>query len=158
MIFFSGDVAREKISKICGHFGATLYKYPETSEHGEMLTEVIKRIAESDEVMASGDSVLRGVLGAAAAAYPGWDYEVKKEKMVFDTLNMCEFDIKRHVFVAEGWVPKRDVDKVRRPLLPPLLPPPTPTQLPPTLPCPPPSHPLSPFPPPSRRSTPPSTR
>ena len=55
MIFFSGDVAREKISKICGHFGATLYKYPETSEHGEMLTEVIKRIAESDEVMASGE-------------------------------------------------------------------------------------------------------
>ena len=128
MIFFSGDVAREKISKICGHFGATLYKYPETSEHGEMLTEVIKRIAESDEVMASGDSVLRGVLSAAAAAYPGWDYEVKKEKMVFDTLNMCEFDIKRHVFVAEGWVPKRDVDKYE-----PVVPP-TPTKL--HLPCP----------------------
>lgn len=156
MIFFSGDVAREKISKICGHFGATLYKYPETSEHGEMLTEVIKRIAESDEVMASGDSVLRGVLSAAAAAYPGWDYEVKKEKMVFDTLNMCEFDIKRHVFVAEGWVPKRDVDKVRRPASPPPCPPPPPIT--PTLPCPTHRSPPLPLPPPSRRSTPPSTR
>ena len=27
--------------------------------------------------------------------------------MIFDTLNMCEFDIKRHVFVAEGWVPSK---------------------------------------------------
>jgi len=24
--------------------------------------------------------------------------------MVFDALNKCEFDIKRHVFIAEGWV------------------------------------------------------
>ena len=118
-----------------------------------MLTEVIKRIAESDEVMASGDSVLRGVLSAAAAAYPGWDYEVKKEKMVFDTLNMCEFDIKRHVFVAEGWVPKRDVDKVRRP---PArrspAPSPTPHPAPPISPA------VSPPLPPLARSTPPSTR
>ena len=157
MIFFSGDVAREKISKICGHFGATLYKYPETSEHGEMLTEVIKRIAESDEVMASGDSVLRGVLSAAAAAYPGWDYEVKKEKMVFDTLNMCEFDIKRHVFVAEGWVPKRDVDKVAAPPpAPSRAVPPTPAHLP-HPPLPPAVSPPLPLPP-LARSTPPSTR
>ena len=32
--------------------------------------------------------------------------------MIFDTLNMCEFDIKRHVFVAEGWVPIKDYENV----------------------------------------------
>ena len=32
--------------------------------------------------------------------------------MVFDTLNMCEFDIKRHVFVAEGWVPTKLYEQV----------------------------------------------
>jgi len=37
---------------------------------------------------------------------------VTKEKMVYDALNMCEFDIKRHVFIAEGWVPVKDYDSV----------------------------------------------
>ena len=106
MIFFAGDVLREKISKIASYFGAGLYKYPELStDHAEMMAEVDRRIAESSEVMARGNDVMRDILSTVAATYPTWNFVVAKEKMSYDALNMCEFDIKRHVFIAEMWVP-----------------------------------------------------
>jgi len=52
------------------------------------------------------------LLGRVAVTFATWNFVVKKDKMVFDTLNICEFDIKRHVFVAVGWVPSRQYDEV----------------------------------------------
>ena len=107
MIFFAGDVLREKVSKIASYFGASLYTFPElTVDHDEMVIEVQKRLYESEEVMARGDQVMRDVLHAVAATFGTWSYAVNREKMCYDALNMCEFDIKRHVFIAEAWVPK----------------------------------------------------
>ena len=105
-LLFAGEVLREKISKIASYFGAGLYKYPELStDHAEMMAEVDRRIAESSEVMARGNDVMRDILITVAATYPTWNFVVAKEKMSYDALNMCEFDIKRHVFIAEMWVP-----------------------------------------------------
>ena len=43
MVFFAGDVLRDKISKICTYFGATLYRYPDSGvEHAEMSIQVKK--------------------------------------------------------------------------------------------------------------------
>jgi V-type H+-transporting ATPase subunit a len=117
MIFFAGDVLREKISKICTYFGAALYKFPEgTTDHQEMKIEVEKRLEESLMVMERGSAVLRNVLDQVAKKYATWAFVVNKEKMVFDALNMCEFDIKRHVFIAEAWVPKKEYSVVEKAL------------------------------------------
>ena len=44
MVFFAGDVLRDKISKICTYFGATLYRYPDSGvEHAEMSIQVKKQ-------------------------------------------------------------------------------------------------------------------
>ena len=113
MIFFSGDVLREKISKICSYFGATLYKFPDRLvEQAEMLLEVEKRIVESDTVRLSGDAVFCQALDSVAEVYGTWRTAVIKEKMVFNALNQCEFDLKRHVFILEGWVPCDQFDDV----------------------------------------------
>ena len=106
MVLFAGEVMRDKISKICSYFGATLYKFPEAAEDlAAMSHEVEMRLGESEEILSKGAQVINELLLAFAANYQTWNFVVQKEKMVFDTLNMCEFDIKRHVFVAEGWVP-----------------------------------------------------
>ena len=113
MVFFAGDVLRDKISKICSYFGATLYKFPEvTSEQDSMMHEVEKRLAESEEVRDRGEGVFYDTLLSIGATYGTWSTVVTKEKMVFDALNMCEFDIKRHVFIAEGWVPADQYETV----------------------------------------------
>lgn len=113
MVFFAGDVLREKVSKICTYFGATLYRYPDAhSEHAEMCIQVESRLAESEEVLSRANKILMDTLERVAACFGSWSHSVAKEKMIFDALNKCEFDIKRHVFVAEGWTPKMSYDEV----------------------------------------------
>ena len=70
------------------------------------------RLQESEVVRENGEAVLMNALMVAASTFSTWNYIVTKEKMVYDALNMCEFDIKRHVFIAEGWVPVKDYDEV----------------------------------------------
>lgn len=105
MVFFTGGVVGDKVSKIATYFGATLYRYPEAPiEHAEMVLEVQKRLAESSEVLGRAKAISHQTLKGAANELTSWMHVVGKEKMVFDALNKCEFDIKRHVFIAEGWV------------------------------------------------------
>jgi len=118
MVLFAGEFMRDKISKICSYFGAGLYKYPaDNDEREEMMAEVRLRMEESRTVLETGDSVFLSTLQGIAASYGAWLYVVTKEKMVYDALNMCEFDIKRHVFIAEGWVPAKEYDDVVRALM-----------------------------------------
>jgi len=113
MIFFAGDVLREKVSKISSYFGANLYKFPEvTHDYLEMKGEVNRRLFESKEVMTRGDMLMRNVLVSVGVAFPTWSYVCDKQKMSYDALNKCEFDIKRHVFIAEVWVPKSRFSEV----------------------------------------------
>jgi len=113
MVLFAGEVLKDKVSKICSYFGGSLYKYPTLdNEHREMSAEVERRIVESGEILARGNNVLSELLTNFSNVFGTWQYVVSKEKMVFDALNMCEFDIKRHVFIAEGWVPKREYESL----------------------------------------------
>ena len=90
MVFFAGEVLKDKISKISSYFGAGLYKFPETTpDHDEMTAEVARRIGESQEVIDRGTEVMRELLVAVGVSYPTWSYVCAKEKMSYDALNMC---------------------------------------------------------------------
>jgi V-type H+-transporting ATPase subunit a len=113
MVLFAGEVMRDKISKVCSYFGASLYKFPDSSDElATMNLRVDERLAESDAVLKQGEHVIIELLTTVATTFATWRFTVEKEKMIFDTLNMCEFDIKRHVFLAEGWVPCNKYDVV----------------------------------------------
>ncbi|EOD23220.1 vacuolar H+-ATPase V0 sector, subunits a [Emiliania huxleyi CCMP1516] len=105
MVFFSGAVLGDKVSKIATYFGATLYKYPSTAlDHAAMTYEVHKRKADHSQVLEQSTAILRGALTSLAAAYGPWARHVHDIAQVYDALNKCEFDLKRAVFIAEGWV------------------------------------------------------
>jgi len=113
MVLFAGEVMRDKISKVCSYFGASLYKFPDSSEELETMNlRVDERLAESAAVLSQGERVMHDMLATVATTFATWNFTVQKEKMIYDTLNMCEFDIKRHVFLAEGWVPVNRYDVV----------------------------------------------
>lgn len=113
MVFFTGGVLGDKASRIATHLGAKLYRFPDDAYgHAEMVFEVAKRLKESTQVLGRSRDILHGSLAAAAAHYGTWEHVVSREKMVHDALNKCEFDIKRSVFVAQGWVCDDDFEYV----------------------------------------------
>lgn len=42
-----------------------------------------------------------------------WHINVKKEKAIYHTMNCFNVDVTSKCFIAEGWVPTADLDKVR---------------------------------------------
>ena len=68
MVLFAGEVMRDKISKICSYFGASLYKFPEgVEDYRSMVAEVARRLVESDEIIGKGEQVSSHSLGRAGA-------------------------------------------------------------------------------------------
>ena len=88
MVFFTGGVLGDKVSKIATYFGATLYKYPDLpGEHARMVVEVDRRLTESSEVLARSTAILNNALQRCAHDYALWTHVVGREKMVYDALN-----------------------------------------------------------------------
>mmetsp|Transcript_28476 Transcript_28476/g.66743 ORF Transcript_28476/g.66743 Transcript_28476/m.66743 type:complete len:740 (-) Transcript_28476:146-2365(-) len=110
MIFVSGEVLKSKVAKIATYFGGTLYAYPDmAADKAAMAAEVEKRLGESDSILASTATMKRGMLSEVAAQYASWNFAVCKRKMIFDTFNKFDYDVKRKVFVADAWVPESKV-------------------------------------------------
>jgi len=42
-----------------------------------------------------------------------WQDVVRKEKLIYETLNLFNYDARRKTLIAEGWVPTRDVTKIQ---------------------------------------------
>jgi len=105
LVFFSGSVLKQKLTKICTFFGLTRYRLPEVAEQRRaLLTEVVDQLGASAVVMDRSMQIQKQMLDAAAHQYREWLYTVRREKMTCNALNMCNFDHRRRVFVAEGWI------------------------------------------------------
>ncbi|KAJ7522696.1 hypothetical protein O6H91_18G023200 [Diphasiastrum complanatum] len=106
VIFFSGDRAQSKISKICEAFGASRYPFPEdVSMQRQMLGEVAERLTELRTTLDAGNLHRDAVLKTIAYQLEFWISLVQREKAVYHTLNMLSIDITRKCLVAEAWCP-----------------------------------------------------
>lgn len=68
-----------------------------------------KRLAESDEVLASTAAMKTAMLTEVGLHYASWHFTVCKDKMIYDTFNKFDYDVRRKVFVADAWVPESKV-------------------------------------------------
>jgi len=117
MIFVAGEVLKSKVSKIATYFGGTLYAYPDmAADQASMISEVQKRLEESSEILRTTASMKHAMLAECATHFPSWNYIICKEKMIYDTFNKFDYDVRRKVFVADAWVPEKDVYQVYRTL------------------------------------------
>ncbi|KAI4382343.1 hypothetical protein MLD38_008319 [Melastoma candidum] len=105
-VFFSGEQAKKKILKICEAFGANCYSVPEDIvKQRQMTREVLSRLSDFEATLDAGLRHRNKVLSSIALQLPKWTNKVRREKAVYDTLNMLNFDVTKKCLVGEGWCP-----------------------------------------------------
>lgn len=106
VVFFSGEQAKTKILKICDAFGANCYPVPEDITKQRQITrEVSSRLSELEATLDAGIRHRNKALTTVGHQLWRWTIMVKKEKAVYDTLNMLNFDVTKKCLVGEGWCP-----------------------------------------------------
>ncbi|KAG8465088.1 hypothetical protein KFE25_012451 [Diacronema lutheri] len=117
MIFVAGDVLKSKISKIATYFDGTLYAYPDmAADKAAMKREVLKRLGESSEILRTTAQMKTAMLTDVGAHFASWNFTICKDKMIYDTFNKFDYDVRRKVFVADAWVPESKVYDVYKTL------------------------------------------
>ncbi|CAN6556866.1 unnamed protein product [Malus baccata var. baccata] len=106
VVFFSGMQAKTKILKICEAFGANCYPVPEDITKQRQITrEVSSRLAELETTLDAGIRHRNKALTSVGFHLAKWINMVRREKAVYDTLNMLNFDVTKKCLVGEGWCP-----------------------------------------------------
>ncbi|XP_015058844.1 V-type proton ATPase subunit a1 [Solanum pennellii] len=106
VVFFSGEQARSKILKICEAFGANCYPVPEDMTKRRQITrEVVSRLSELETTLDVGLRHRDKALTSIGFHLTKWMNMVRREKAVYDTLNMLNFDVTKKCLVGEGWCP-----------------------------------------------------
>ncbi|KAK3206101.1 hypothetical protein Dsin_020147 [Dipteronia sinensis] len=106
VVFFSGEQARTKILKICEAFGANCYPVPEDiTKQRQIIREVVSRLSELEATLDAGIRHRDKALGSVGYHLTKWMSMVRREKAIYDTLNMLNFDVTKKCLVGEGWCP-----------------------------------------------------
>lgn len=114
VIFAHGKEILAKIRKISESFGADLYLVDEdTNLRRDQLHEVNSRIRDLQSVLQNTETTLHGELSRIAQSLASWMVIIKKEKAVYQTLNLFNYDAARKYLVAEGWLPTNTLPLVQ---------------------------------------------
>ncbi|KAJ4831327.1 V-type proton ATPase subunit a1 [Turnera subulata] len=106
VVFFSGEQARMKTLRICEAFGANCYPVPEDiSKQRQITREVLSRLSELEATLDAGIRHRNKALTDIGSQITQWISMVRREKAVYDTLNMLNFDVTKKCLVGEGWCP-----------------------------------------------------
>jgi len=101
IIFYQGARAQAKIKKICESFGANLYTCPETIQsRNELRNQVKARLEDLRVVLLRTHEHSRRVMMRVAANLETWKAIVIKEKAIFHTMNMFNYDVGRKCLIA----------------------------------------------------------
>lgn len=113
IVFFQGDKLQTKIKKICESFGCNLYNIPDTGMERQALQQQVESRLDEHNVTLEGSWKQRtAALGAIAAELNAWFMKVRKEKAIYHTMNLFNFDVGRKCLIAEGWVPTKSLESV----------------------------------------------
>ncbi|KAG5566805.1 hypothetical protein RHGRI_002373 [Rhododendron griersonianum] len=106
VVFFSGEQAKTKILRICEAFGANCYSIPEDiTEQRQLNRVVLSRLSELEATLDAGIRHRNNALTFIGSQLSKWIDMVRREKAVYDTLNMLNFDVTKKCLVGEGWCP-----------------------------------------------------
>jgi V-type H+-transporting ATPase subunit a len=114
IIFAHGDVLLAKIRKIAESMGATLYPIDANADkRADALREVTARIEDLQTILYNTGVTRRGELIRIGESLQSWQAVVKKERLIYETLNLFNYDVRRKTLIAEGWVPTRDITRIQ---------------------------------------------
>ncbi|KAG8896292.1 H(+)-transporting V0 sector ATPase subunit a [Tulasnella sp. 403] len=102
-----------KIRKVAESMGATLYPIDANADkRSDALREVTSRLEDIEHVLNRTHATRKAELMKIAEALEGWKDTVAKEKLIYETLNLFNYDARRKTLIAEGWVPTRDITRI----------------------------------------------
>ncbi|EFC40495.1 vacuolar proton translocating ATPase [Naegleria gruberi] len=111
-VFFGASSAKEKVKKVCEALGASIHDFPEDDVAGAQRS-VQQKINELDTTIESSKLRVVDILSKISVNLPRWKERVHKEKAIFHTLNLFNYDIKGSV-VAVGWAAEKNFENVKR--------------------------------------------
>ncbi|TEB31325.1 H+-ATPase subunit [Coprinellus micaceus] len=114
IIFAHGDVLLAKIRKVAESMGATIFPIDANADkRADALREVETRLEDLQTVLYNTGVSRRSELVRVRESLRVWEDVVKKEKMIYETLNLFNYDVRRKTLIAEAWVPTRDLTKIQ---------------------------------------------
>ncbi|CAL1703326.1 unnamed protein product [Somion occarium] len=114
IIFAHGEVLLAKIRKVAESMGATLYPIDSNADKRvESLREVTGRLEDLQVVLYNTGNNRRMELVMIGEHLASWQDVVQKEKVIYETLNLLNYDVRRKTLIAEGWCPTRDIPMIQ---------------------------------------------
>lgn len=114
IIFAHGEALLRKIRKVSESMGATIYPIDANADkrHND-LREVSGRLEDLQTVLHSTGLNRRTELLKISNSIEAWSDVLRKENLIYQTLNLFNYDHGRKTLVAEGWVPTRDITTIQ---------------------------------------------
>lgn len=114
IVFSHGDLIIERIRKIAESLDANLYDVQEVGElRSQQLNNVNSRLNDLYTVLETTNATLETELYALSRELDTWVQQISKEKSVYETLNLFNFDAGRKILTAEGWCPTDELDNLK---------------------------------------------
>lgn len=114
IIFAHGDAILAKIRKVAESLGATLYPIDSNVDRrAEMLRGVTSCLEDTQTILYRTGIERRNVLVEIGGHLSRWQHVVCKEKAIYETMNLFNYDVRRKTLIAEGWCPTRDISAIQ---------------------------------------------
>lgn len=94
--------------------GATLYPIDSGADkRRDSLREVTGRLEDLQVVLYNTGNSRRMELVTIGEHLASWQDVIQKEKVIYETLNFLNYDVRRKTLLAEGWCPTRDIPMIQ---------------------------------------------
>jgi V-type H+-transporting ATPase subunit a len=114
VVFAHGEALLAKIRKVAESMGATLYPLDgNPDKRADAMRDVGGRIEDLQVVLYNTGSSRRAELMKIGESLASWQDLVRKEKLIYETLNLFNYDVRRKTLIAEGWCPTKDITKIQ---------------------------------------------
>ena len=113
IMFVHGEALLAKIHKVSKSLGATIYPIDaNTDKHANSLHEVTVHIEDLEMALYNTGRTWCAQLVTIGKSFLSWEDLVRKEKAVYEMLNLFNYNISHKTLIAEGWCPTHDIERI----------------------------------------------
>ncbi|KAJ1964693.1 H(+)-transporting V0 sector ATPase subunit a [Dipsacomyces acuminosporus] len=114
IVFAHGESLRDRATKIAESLGATLYHVDSNAERRqEDLIDTMSRIDDLQQILENNNVARINELTSVSEQINTWLTVVRKEKAIYHTLNLFNYDANRNCLIAEGWCATNDIPAIQ---------------------------------------------
>ncbi|KAJ2688047.1 H(+)-transporting V0 sector ATPase subunit a, partial [Coemansia spiralis] len=114
IVFAHGASLRDRATKIAESLGATLYQVNSSAERRqEDLIDTMSRLDDLQQILENNTVARVNELTSVSEQINTWFTVVRKEKAIYHTLNLFNYDANRNCLIAEGWCATNDIPAIQ---------------------------------------------